>query len=170
MRSKDGEEVFLEVINSHKGIIYKISNSYCKDAEDRKDIIQEIVIQLWKSFDQYNNEYKYSTWIYRIALNVAISWYRKQTVRSRMAYPLTSNIFNFSEINQNEESEENFNLLQRFINELKELDRGLMLLYLEEKSYKEIADIIGITETNVATKISRIKIALRQKFEAIKQS
>lgn len=170
MRSKDGEEVFFEVINSHKGIIYKISNSYCKDAEDRKDIIQEIVIQLWKSFDQYNNEYKYSTWIYRIALNVAISWYRKQTVRSRMAYPLTRNIFNFSEINQNEESEENFNLLQRFINELKELDRGLMLLYLEEKSYKEIADIIGITETNVATKISRIKIALRQKFEAIKQS
>ena len=168
MESTNQSEVFLSVIQAHKGIIYKIANAYCKDAEDRKDLIQEVIIQLWKSFGQYKKEYKYSTWIYRIALNVAISFYRKETHRKQIYNPSSDGILNIVDTNISDETEEKLGFLQQFIAELKELDKALMLLYLEEKSYKEIAEIMGISETNVATKIGRIKIVLKQKFSSIK--
>lgn len=161
-------ETFLSVIESNKGILYKVANSYCKDEEDRKDLVQEIVIQLWKAFTNYNSEYKYSTWIYRIALNVAISFYRKESRRKEIANPINTDILNFPDEIRTTEKEQNLAALQQFIAELKELDKAIMLLYLEEKSYKEIAEIIGITETNVATKIGRIKNILKQKFLTIK--
>lgn len=165
MDSNEKPGIFLSVISSHKGILYKIANSYCKESEDRKDLVQEIMIQLWKSFDNYNSQYQYSTWIYRIALNVAISFYRKENSRKQVANPLSDEILNFVDPELPGETEQHISLLQKFISELKELDKALMLLYLEEKSYKEIAEIIGISETNVATKIGRIKIILKQKFE-----
>lgn len=76
----DKKDIFIKTIDEHKKIIYKIVNSYCSNQEDRKDLEQEIIIQLWKTFDHYNSDYKYSTWMYRIALNVAISFYRKEMV------------------------------------------------------------------------------------------
>ena len=167
MDLKNKNDLFISVIESHKGILYKIANSYCKDSEDRNDLIQEIIIQLWKSFENYNNQYKYSTWIYRIALNVAISFYRKENRRKEIANPITDSILNFAETSSTNDTENNINLLQQFISELKELDKALMLLYLEEKNHKEIAEIIGISETNVATKIGRIKTSLKQKFSII---
>lgn len=168
MKSVNKSDIFLTVISAHKGIIYKITNSYCKDTEDRKDLVQEIIVQLWNSFEKYNDQYKYSTWIYRIALNVAISFYRKANRRKEISNPITESILNFSETSPPNEKEEDISILEQFISELKELDKGLMLLYLEEKSYKEIAEIIGITETNVATKIGRIKTNLKQQFSHIK--
>lgn len=168
MNIQDKNDLFISVIESHKGIIYKVAISYCKDDEDRKDLIQEIFVQLWKSFDNYNDDYKYSTWIYRISLNVAISFYRKENTRTKISNPLTEGILNFAVTKNTEEKEINLNILQQFISELKPLDKALMLLYLEEKSYKEISDIIGYSETNVATKISRIKIVLKEKFSHIK--
>jgi RNA polymerase sigma-70 factor (ECF subfamily) len=168
MNSTDKPELFLSVIQANKGIVYKVANSYCRNEEDRKDLVQEIIVQLWKSFDQYNNQYKYSTWMYRIALNVAISFYRKENRRLKVSNPLSDGIIHFAETNVIDETEENIGFLQKFISELKELDKALMLLYLEEKSYKEIAEIIGISETNVATKIGRIKTRLKQKFLTIK--
>ncbi|MGN5954026.1 RNA polymerase sigma factor [Sphingobacterium lactis] len=81
MSASKKSDLFLDVIQTHKGILYKIANSYCKESEDRKDLIQEIIIQLWKSFDNYNHKYEYSTWIYKISLNVAISFYRKESKR-----------------------------------------------------------------------------------------
>lgn len=167
MDLKNKNDLFISVIESHKGILYKIANSYCKDSEDRNDLIQEIIIQLWKSFENYNDQYKYSTWIYRIALNAAISFYRKENRRKEIANPITDSILNFAEISSTNDTENNINLLQQFISELKELDKALMLLYLEEKNHKEIAEIIGISETNVATKIGRIKTSLKQKFSII---
>lgn len=164
MVSTEKSNMFVDVIQAHKGIIYKIVNSYCADTEDRKDLTQEIILQLWKSFDNYIELYKYSTWIYRIALNVAISFYRKQNSRKRISNTFTDNIINISDTNITDETDENIILLQQFISQLKDLDKALMFLYLEEKSYKEIADIIGISETNVATKIGRIKKILKQKF------
>lgn len=158
------DKVFLSVIELHKGIIYKIANSYCHHTEDRKDLIQEIIFQLWRSFDRYNDQYKYSTWLYRIALNVAISFYRKDSKRNNSARELTTDIIVFTEETADVEQ---LQLLQRFIFELPELDRAIMLLYLEEKSYKEIADILGLTETNIATKINRIKSKLKNKFSTI---
>jgi len=167
MDSKEKAEVFLTVVQANKGIVYKVANSYCRDAEDRKDLIQEIVVQLWKSFDNYNDQYKYSTWIYRIALNVAISFYRKESRRKELSSPIPGDILYFDESHATAETEKNIGYLQQFIAELKELDKALMLLYLEEKSQREIADITGLTETNVSRRIGRIKKILKQKFSTI---
>lgn len=164
MNTAGEKDTFLSVIEANKGIIYKIANSYCKDPEDRKDLFQEIISQLWRSFDKYNDQYKYSTWIYRIALNVAISFYRKENRRKAVSSPLSESVFSLMDLDETKEMESNLRLLQQFIQELKDLDKALMLLYLEEKSHREIAEIIGITETNVATKIGRIKLLLKQKF------
>lgn len=160
----DKPDIFAVVIDSHKGIIYRIANLYCRDLEERKDLVQEILFQLWKSFDRYNDQYKQSTWIYRIALNVSISFYRKEKSRRKITGPYPEAIFNMEEEPQQATATRDIALLQQFISELKELDKALMLLYLEAKSHKEIAEIIGITETNVATKIGRIKKQLKQKF------
>jgi len=164
MSTAGKKDIFLSVIETNKGIIYKIANSYCKDPEDRKDLFQEIVSQLWKSFDNYNNQYRYSTWIYRVALNVAISFYRKENRRKVLSSPLSEGVFSLIDFDEPNEIESNLRMLQQFIQELKDLDKALMLLYLEEKSHREIAEIIGITETNVATKIGRIKQLLKQRF------
>ena len=166
--NKSKSDEFLSVIENHKGILYKISNSYCQNSDDREDLIQEIIIQLWKSFDNYNNDYKHSTWIYRIALNVSISFYRKENRRKDISNPLPEGVLSYNYSNVLDETDEDLKFLQQFISELKELDKALMLLYLEEKSYKEISEIIGLSETNVATKIARIKKLLKQKFSSIK--
>ena len=161
------KETFITTIDTHKKIIYKIVNSYCQNKEDRKDLEQEIIIQLWNSFDKYNAEYKYSTWMYRIALNVAISFYRKEKkwlVRNN--FYNEDLIYSITDENENEtDLDYNIKLLQEFINNLNELNKALMLLYLEEKPYDEIAEIIGITKTNVATKISRLKLKLKKEFQ-----
>jgi RNA polymerase sigma factor (sigma-70 family) len=158
---------FLQLIEQNKGIIYKVARSYGKNEEDREDLFQEIIIQLWRSFERYDDQYKLSTWMYRIALNVAISFYRKERRRIASESPLTESMTDIAGEESNSELESNINLLQQFINELNELEKALMILYLESKSYKEIAEILGISETNVATKISRVKNQLKQKFLTI---
>jgi RNA polymerase sigma-70 factor (ECF subfamily) len=162
MKSADKSELFLSVINANKGIIYKVANSYCKNAENRNDLVQEIIIQLWKSFDNYKEQYERSTWMYRIALNVAISFYRRD--KKDLSAPLTESIIAMVHEEEPGELEENVRMLYQFINELDELNKALMLLFLESKSHKEMAEVLGITETNVATKISRIKEKLKKKF------
>lgn len=168
MNKIDKSNIFLSVVQSNKGIIYKVVNSYCQNVEDRKDLVQEIIIQLWKSFDNYDDNFKYSTWMYRISLNVAISFYRKENSRKKISNPLTDGIINFHDNEGFEGKETDLGILQQMISELKDLDKALMLLYLEEKSHKEISQIIGISETNVATKINRIKNNLKQKFNLLK--
>jgi RNA polymerase sigma factor (sigma-70 family) len=167
MNSEAEKKQFLQQIEDTKRSIFKISNSYCQNKNDREDLAQEIIYNLWKSGHSFNDEYKFSTWMYRIALNVAISFYRKE---KRTATPIPfDDVFDVEDkSNDNKEMDENIKQLQTFINELKELDKALMLLYLESKSYNEIAEILGISETNVATKISRIKNNLKEKFTTIK--
>lgn len=168
MMDKNRTANFLVIVENNKGILFKVANSYCRNIEDRKDLVQEIILQLWKSFDNYNEKFKYSTWIYRISLNVAISFYRKENSRKRISNPITTDIFDFSEAEISDEKETNLGLLNQMISELNDLNKALMLLYLEENSYKEISEIIGITETNVATKISRIKSKLKKEFNQLK--
>ncbi len=168
MYETDKSDSFLLIIEVNKGIIYKVANSYCRNDEDRKDLVQEIVIQLWKSFDNYDSNFKQSTWMYRISLNVAISFYRKEHSRRKISNPLTDGIVSFTDNDNLEDKESDLGLLQQLILQLKDLDKALMLLYLEEKSHKEISHIIGISETNVATKINRIKNVLKQKLTQIK--
>ena len=161
---------FLKLIHDNQRVIYKICHLYCNNATDREDLAQEIIYQLWKSGNSFKEEYKFSTWMYRIALNVAISFYRK-----RSASPVITvdhhhlDIADTSEDCDRDGLEENITHLQKFIAGLKELDKAIMLLYLEERSYKEIAEIVGISETNTATKISRIKETLKQNFSATKK-
>lgn len=160
--TKDQE--FTRLIRENKGIIYKICNSYCANKNDRDDLAQEIIYNLWKSFSSFNTEFKFSTWMYRIALNVAISFYRQEKkFKNHDSIPEGLIVFEEKPEDKNE-VEKNLNLLQDFINELKEIDRAIILLYLEDKSHNEISEITGFTETNVATKINRIKDKLRTKF------
>lgn len=165
----DKSHVFLCVMEANKGILYKIAHAYCKNAEDRKDLLQEMTVQLWKSFEGYDDQFKHSTWMYRIALNVAISFYRKENSRKRIANPLTAGIIRFPNEEDLTDTETDLGILQQLIAQLKDLDKALMLLYLEERSHKEISGIMGISETNVATKINRIKNSFRQKFTQLKK-
>lgn len=157
------KETFLRLLEEHKGIIIKICNGYCQAKDDKEDLSQEIVYNLWKAFGTYAPDYKFSTWFYKVALNVAISYYRKEK-RSLQYTPYDENLIVFSDEGYNKELEGNLLLLQQFILELKEIDKSIMLLYLDDKSYHEIAEITGISETNVATKINRIKTNLKSKF------
>ena len=157
------KETFLRLLEKHKGIIIKICNAYCQAKDDKEDLSQEIVYNLWRAFANYTPDHKFSTWLYRVALNVAISYYRKEK-RSLQYTPYDENLIIFNDEGYNKELEGNLLLLQQFIFELKEIDKSIMLLYLDDKSYHEIAEITGISETNVATKINRIKTNLKAKF------
>lgn len=164
MNTSKKQEDFLALLQTHKGIIYKVANAYCPMAATRKDLVQEIIVQLWKSFDNYNEQFKHSTWIYRIALNTAISQYRKETSRKKLAAPLPDEVLQAADTVDSNETDIQLKLLQQFIAGLKDLDKALILLYLEEKPHAAIAEIMGISVSNVATKIARIKDILRQKF------
>ena len=157
------KDKFLALILENKKIIYKVCYSYCRNPEDRKDLMQEIIIQLWKSSGKYDAQYKLSTWIYRIALNVAISFYRSETRRKQDTSSLDENIIDMVE----DEHEDDIQLLYGFIDKLDELNKALILLYLDNLNYKEISYILGITETNVATKLNRIKQNLKKDFATV---
>ena len=167
MQQNERKQLFQKIIEQHKGILFKVARTYCKNEADRLDLIQEIVIQFWLSFHKYKDNFKVTTWLYRISLNVAISFYRKNEVRKSNNVALSEQ---FTQIKEDDKSEkeQQLNLLELFISELKEIDRALMFLYLEERSYKEIAEILGISETNAATRVGRIKAGLKQKFSTIK--
>jgi RNA polymerase sigma factor (sigma-70 family) len=167
MTTQNDKPEFLRLLEEHKLIIYKICNSYCKNISDRDDLAQEISYQLWRSYGHFNGTVKFSTWMYRVALNVAITFYRKTTSAGNIIQLAEPANEPEDKKEDNAELEKNIRVLQQFINELKELDKALMILYLEEKKYIEIAEILGITETNVATRISRIKDKLKQKFSTL---
>lgn len=158
------EEQFIQVLKEHQGIIRKVAYSYCRNAEDQNDLMQEITIQLWRSWNNYNAQFKHSTWIYRIALNVAISFYRKTYRRTDLDRNLNEH---FHPVDDNESLtlSENVQHLYHYIAQLDELNKAIILLYLDQYSYEDIASTIGITKTNVATKISRIKKHLQEKFK-----
>ena len=153
---------FISILNQHKRLLYKVTYAYCRNADDRKDLEQEIIIQLWKSLNKYNQEFKLSTWIYKIALNVAISHYRSDVKRQKTNEPLDETIFQIAAEEDSIEEQNKADLLYKFINKLDELNKAIIILYLEGKNYKEISEIIGLTETNVGTKINRIKRILKE--------
>jgi RNA polymerase sigma factor (sigma-70 family) len=166
MMATENKEAFLNQLEKHKLIVYKICNVYCRNASDRDDLAQEILYQLWKSYHRYNGSVKFSTWMYRVALNVAISFYRAYKHNGHIVQ-LQEPHTGIADKNDSTDLEKDINALLQFITQLKELDRALMILHLEENSYAEIAEILGITETNVATRISRIKNKLKQHFLTI---
>lgn len=150
-------------LDEHRKILYKVARSYCRNPADRQDLAQEMVVQLWRSFDRYDDRYRFSTWMYRIALNVAISFYRSETRRARHTVPAEGAILEIAaEAPESAALEEDLRLLQQFIEQLGELDRALIILYLDGNRHDTIAEVLGISETNVGTRIGRIKQRLRR--------
>jgi len=154
------QERFQSLIDEHKKILYKVCNLYCKNRDDREDLAQEIAVQLWRSFGSFDERCQFSTWMYRIALNVAISFYRRENTRAR--YVLSDNERLLNAIDETASQSEEIQVLYRFIEGLDALNRALVLLYLEGNSYLEMSEVLGISETNVATKIGRLKKTMRQ--------
>ncbi|MCL2246432.1 MAG: sigma-70 family RNA polymerase sigma factor [Lentimicrobiaceae bacterium] len=152
------EKTFIEMIQQHERLIYKVCSMYLSEEFPMADLYQEVVYNLWKSFPKFRNESSISTWIYRIALNVCITGMRKELRR-----PQHVSIVEFEEhFIAPESMEEELKEMYKLIHSLKTLERAIILLYLEEKSYQEIADITGLTLNNVAVKINRIKEKLKK--------
>ena len=154
MTTPERQERFRTLLDSHKGILYKVCHSYCQDRHDREDLAQEIIMQLWLSFRRFDEQYRFSTWMYRIALNVAISFYRRESVRTH--HLISDERYVLGAIDETKGEPEDVQLLYKFIEKLDELDKALVLLYLDGNSYEEIAGVLGITQTNVATKLNRL--------------
>ena len=161
----DDKGTFLRLLKEHAGIIRKVAATYSSSLADRHDLMQEIMLHLWKSYPRYSPDRPFSTWMYRVALNVAISFLRRNTHPMRQTVPLEEHAVEpADESAQPGEADERVALLQEVIASLPALDRALLLLYLDEHSYREIATILGITETNVATKLNRLKQRVREEM------
>ena len=158
----DKKEIFITAIKNNEGLIYKVASIYTNSADDRNDLVQEIIYQLWKSFDSFKQTASVSTWMYRIAMNVAI-YHLKKAKRKISTVEIDIQSLDLQETD-NKEFEEKLQLLRYHLNKLGLLDKGIVMLYLENKSYGEIAQIIGISQSNVGTKISRIKEKLRMQI------
>jgi RNA polymerase sigma-70 factor (ECF subfamily) len=154
---------FHQIIEQHKGVLFKIAKAYCQNDDDRQDLLQEMMIQVWKSLPKYNDTFAITTWLYRICLNVAISFYRKSATRQHLNIPLVEELTSIRDEESNEKQEQ-LSLLEKFISELNDFDKALMLLYLEDKSHSEISEIMGLSVSNVGTKLGRIKEKLKKKF------
>ena len=158
------QERFQNLMEEHKKILYKVCHSYCKNPGDRDDLAQEIIVQLWRSFRAFDQRVRFSTWMYRIALNVAISFYRRESVRARHVVPGSEHLL--EAIDETANRSEEVQVLYEWIEGLDPLNKALVILYLDGNNYQEIADVLGISETNAATKISRLKQTLRQEVGA----
>ena len=158
MHDTEQDRIFNEWLAGHKGILFKVVHAYAFEHADRQDLFQEVAIQVWHSVDVYRGDSSVSTWIYRIALNAAISWTRKQDRHQRGKQPLETvdGLLAMSAA----EADLRVEWLYRQIAQLKDVDRSVALLMLDGFAYKEIASIAGISEGNVAVKINRIKATL----------
>jgi RNA polymerase sigma-70 factor (ECF subfamily) len=158
---KDNKDQFLNILEKNIGIILKISRIYTKIEQDREDLINDIILELWKSFKNFKGDSKISTWIYRVALNVSMNYKRN---RKNISLLYSINDFRKEEIQSWLIEQDNSSELEIFYNcieELGEINKAIILLYLDGNSHDEISEIIGISKTNVGTRISRIKDQIR---------
>jgi RNA polymerase sigma factor (sigma-70 family) len=154
------EERFLRLLDEHRKILWKVASSWCRDAEERQDLEQEIVVQLWRSFGRYDSRFRFSTWMYRIAMNVAISFHRG--AKQRVHEPLVEQLV---EIAAPEGDSDEVRALRQRIDALEPLNKALILLYLDGHDHAAIGEILGITTTNVATKLARLKARLKGEID-----
>ena len=160
---KSPKEEFLDILSNYQGILYKVSLVYFKNKTDREDNLQEIIYQLWKSFPSLKNHNSIGSWIYAVSINTSISRIKKV---SRIEYRETiPELPDKSSVIDEMLKNESLQLLLKAIYNLDELDKSIMLLYLEEKRYDEIAEIIGISKSNVGVRINRAKEILKQNLK-----
>jgi len=156
---KETETLFLSLINQHQAIIHKISKMYMNDVEQQRDLFQEIVMQLWRAYPTFKGNSKFSTWMYRVALNTALVYFKKDN-RKVDKSPLDENI-DIEDVNENEAKEEKLAYLYKAVQELNAVEKALIFLFLENQSHREIAENLGITEVNARVKLNRTKEKLQ---------
>ncbi len=156
------EKEFTELLYQNQGIVRKICNLYFYNRVEKDDYQQELIIQLWKAFPSFKNESKFSTWMYRVCLNSAIDLLRKEKSQPKLIQIDNHDFGKIPDVNN--ESNENQEKLYQVIAKLSEIDKAIITLYLDEFSYKEIAKIIGLSETNIGAKINRIKSLILKSF------
>ena len=154
------KNTFIKAIQEHEKLIFKLASFYTDCKDDRDDLVQEIIYSLWKSFETFKQRSSLATWIYRVAMNVSI-FHLKQKKKRGQSVSIDLQVLNFSDTAY-DDYEEKLQVLQNLIKDLNLYDKGILMLYLENKSHTEIAEIIGISKSNVGTKLSRIKEKLRQ--------
>lgn len=159
--TKELEHKFISEFEQHQNIIHKVCSIYTNNQEAHNDLFQEITIQLWKAYPKFRGEAKFTTWMYRIGLNTAITLYRKgkRSIKTEdfenVLYKIESNEYDDTE-------EQQLKLMYKAIRQLGDIDKALVFLYLEDKNYKEIAETIGISEVNARVKMNRIKTRLKK--------
>jgi len=154
------KEDFISLIEKHQGIIHKVSRMYCNKEECRQDLFQDILVQLWQSFSSFNNNSKFSTWMYRVALNTAIAQFKKDKKNNEDSVPKIP--VNIPEEETYTEKESRKEVVHWAINKLNKAEKAIIILYMDDYSYEEISEIAGITMSNVGVKINRIKIKLQK--------
>jgi RNA polymerase sigma factor (sigma-70 family) len=158
----------IDLLRRHGRLIHKIAYAYCRNAADREDIVQDIAVQLWRSHDRYDPRYRETTWIYRIALNVAISFHRRERRHVAHRLPVELHAVTIAAAADDAASAD-VQLLVRCIDQLGALDKALVLLYLDDNDHAAIADVLGISASNVSTKLGRIKHKLRAALAQLAQ-
>ncbi|HZV77778.1 MAG TPA: RNA polymerase sigma factor [Candidatus Babeliales bacterium] len=151
---------FVDRLERHRGILLKVAGAYCHRLADREDLVQEMIVALWRAYGGFGGRAAFSTWMYRIAVNVAISFRRREARRPHETGTASDAILQLTA--PEPETDESLAALRALIGELDPLNRALMLLYLDDCPQAEIAEILGISATNVATKIGRIKERLKR--------
>ena len=157
------EREFSQLIKDNQGLIIKVSRLYTNDPEDEQDLFQEIVLQLWRSYDSFKGQSKVSTWMYRVALNTAITLFRKKT-KSPPTNELAEHHFEIV-IENDEEKQHQIALLYKVIKQLPKMERAIVMMYLDDLPYKEIAETLGISEGNARVKMNRLKKTLKELME-----
>lgn len=158
---KELEHSFVTHLEQNQNIVHKVCRIYTSDSESHNDLFQEITIQLWKAYPKFRGESKFSTWMYRVALNTAITLYRKSK-RSIKTSELDTMDFKLKAEEYDDEVEQQLKLMYRAVKQLNDIEKALVFLYLEDKTYKEIADTMGITEVNARVKMNRVKTKLKK--------
>lgn len=156
----DTQKIFLQQINENKGIIHKVAKMYMDNALDQEDLFQEIVMQLWKAYPSFKGTSKFSTWMYRVALNTAIVFFKKDHRKVDKA-SLNEQV-EIADFSDSHEKEEKLAYLYKAVQELNQIEKALIFLFLENQSHKDIAQNLGITEINARVKLNRTKEKLQQ--------
>lgn len=158
--NKELEHKFVTELQDNQNIVHKVCTLYTNDKDSHNDLFQEITIQLWKAYPKFRGEAKFSTWMYRVALNTAITLYRKSKRRID-TQDYESVIFKIKADEYDETEEQQLKLMYKAVRQLGDIDKALVFMYLEDKNYTEIAETLGISEVNARVKMNRIKTKLR---------
>jgi len=159
------EHNFVELLQKHQNIVHKICRIYTDNEHAHKDLFQEISIQLWKAFPKFRGDSKFSTWMYRVGLNTAITLYRK-SLRTINSQPIESVAYKLSYQDYDDTKDQQLKMIYTAVKKLNDIDKGIVFLYLENKNYKEISDTLGISEVNARVRMNRIKKKLKTQLNA----